>query len=73
MWLATEPDIDGVREYLGGVLYADPGVGGAELGGSPSSRRWPGVRGMSDMSSLARKRGTSATKMFEKGTSRSAQ
>ena len=36
--LLGEPT-DGVRENRGGVLYADPGVGGLEDGGRPSNRR----------------------------------
>lgn len=39
----------------------EPGVGGAELGGKPSSLRWPGVRGISERSSLGRKSGSRAT------------
>lgn len=59
--LAGEPlNGVGVRAYLGGVAYFVSGVGGAELGGRPSSLRWAGVRGMSEMSSLPRKRGQHA-------------
>lgn len=35
----TDPDIEGDRAYRGGVLYAESGVGGTELGGRPSSLR----------------------------------
>lgn len=47
--LAGEPL--GVRAYRGGVLYWDPGVGGAGLGGRPRSLRWAGVKAMSERSS----------------------
>ena len=59
--LPTDPEMDGVLEYLGGVLNFEPGVGGAELAGSPSSFLCPGVRGMSDMSSFFLNKGNSAT------------
>ncbi len=70
--LATEPDIDGVREYLGGVLYTEPGVAGAEPADRPSNFRWPGVRGMSDRSSGLRKRGRRATPMLTRRISSTA-
>ncbi len=35
--LVADPARDGVREYLGGVLIAELGVGGVELGGRPRS------------------------------------
>lgn len=50
--LTAEPWAEGVRAYRGGVLNTEPGVGGAPDGGSPSSFRWPGVRGMSARLSL---------------------
>jgi hypothetical protein len=37
--LPTEPAIEGVREYRGGVLKVAFGVGGAEEGGRPRSFR----------------------------------
>jgi hypothetical protein len=37
--LAGDPAMDGVLEYLGGVLYTESGVAGLELGGKPSSFR----------------------------------
>lgn len=37
--LPVDPDNEGVREYRGGVLYTDPGVGGAEEGPRPRSLR----------------------------------
>lgn len=64
--LAGEPlNGVGVRAYLGGVEYFASGVGGAELGGRPSSLRWAGVRGMSKISSLLRKRGQHAANMLK--------
>jgi hypothetical protein len=44
--------------YLGGVTNVVPGVaGGVAAGSRPRSERWVGVRGMSERSSLGRKRG----------------
>jgi len=59
--------MDGVLEYLGGVLYAELGVGDTALGGRPSSFRCPGVRGMSDISSFFRKRGVNANAILIRG------
>ena len=59
--------MDGVLEYLGGVLYAESGVGDAALGGRPSSFRCPGVRGISDISSFFRKRGINANAILIRG------
>ncbi len=66
--LAGDPASDGVREYRGGVLYAELGVAGRELGGRPSSLRWAGVRGMSERSSWGRTSGSSAKAMLINGT-----
>jgi hypothetical protein len=66
--LAGDPASDGVLEYRGGVLYAEFGVAGRELGGRPSSFRWAGVRGMSERSSFGRTRGSNAKAMLIKGT-----
>lgn len=49
------------------MLNPVPGVAGAELGGRPRSWRWAAVRGMSDISSLARSSGRSARPMFTSG------
>jgi hypothetical protein len=69
LWLAAgEPASDGVREYLGGVLIAELGVGGAELGGRPRSFLWLGVRAMSERSSCRRTRGRKAMTMLTSGT-----
>lgn len=54
----------GVLAYLGGVAYLVSGVTGVELGGSPRSFRWAGVRGMSERSSLPRNRGQQAATML---------
>lgn len=43
--------MEGDRAYRGGVLYAESGVGGTELGGKPNNLRWPGVKAISDRSS----------------------
>lgn len=59
--------MDGVREYLGGVLYTVFGGSGLELGGRPSSLRWAAVKGMSDMSSFCRISGRQAIPMFHTG------
>jgi len=67
--LAGEPASDGVLEYRGGVLYAEFGVSGLELGGRPRSFRWAGVRGMSERSSAWRTRGSSALLILKIGTS----
>ena len=66
--LAGDPASEGVLEYRGGVLYAEFGVAGRELGGRPSSFLWAGVRGMSERSSLGRTRGSNAKAMLIKGT-----
>lgn len=50
----------GVLEYLGGVAYLVSGVAGFELGGRPRSFLCAGVRGISWIESVARKRGTKA-------------
>lgn len=71
--LPADPEIEGVREKRGGVLYTEPGVGGAEEGGRPSSFRWLGVRGMSEKSSLCRARGSRLVPMLKMGTARMAQ
>lgn len=48
--------------YLGGVTNTVPGVaGGVAAGSKPRSERWVGVRGMSERSSVGRKRGERAT------------
>lgn len=65
--LPVDPDMDGVREYRGGVLYTDPGVGGADEGPRPRSFRWPGVRGMSERSSFGRTSGNRATPILNSG------
>jgi hypothetical protein len=65
--LPTEPDIDGVLEYRGGVLYAEPGVGGTALGGSPRRALWAGIKGISLKSSRFRRRGNMATPMLMTG------
>ena len=67
--LAGDPARDGVREYLGGVLIAEFGVGGTELGGRPRSCLWLAVRGMSDRSSCFRRRGRKARMMLTAGIS----
>ena len=69
MLLPIDPDSDGVLEYLGGVLNCDPGVGGAELGGRPSSFLCPGVNGMSVISSVLAKSGRTAQMMLMTGIS----
>jgi hypothetical protein len=66
--LAGVPACDGVLEYRGGVLYTELGLAGCELGGRPSSFRWAGVSGMSDMSSLGRTSGSSAKMMLIDGS-----
>lgn len=63
----VEPARDGVRAYRGGVLYTVFGASGFELGGRPSSLRWAGVRGISDMSSGFRRRGAQAMPTFQTG------
>ncbi len=63
--LAAEPT-DGVREKRGGVLYADPGVGGLDDGGRPSSRRCPGVKGISDRSSFGPSKGSRLMAMLNR-------
>lgn len=75
MWLrrlAGDPPIEGVLEYRGGVLYADEGVAGFELGGRPRSLRWLGVRGMSERSSAGRTRGRRARPMLNSGKRKSS-
>lgn len=75
MWLlrlAGDPPIDGVLEYRGGVLYAEPGVAAPELGGRPRSLRWLGVRGMSERSSAGRTKGSSATPILYSGNRKSS-
>jgi hypothetical protein len=47
----------------------EEGVGGAEEGGRPRSLRWAGVRGMSERSSVWRKRGRRARRMLISGMS----
>lgn len=64
--LVAEPT-DGVREKRGGVLYTDPGVGGLDEGGRPSSFRCPGVKGMSDRSSFGRNMGKRLMAMLYRG------
>ncbi len=68
--LPAEPEADGVRVYRGGVLYTEPGVGGAVDGGRPSSLRWPAVRGISEQSSFARNNGDKFITMLNRGTAR---
>jgi hypothetical protein len=64
--LAGEPlNGVGVRGYLGGVAYFVSGVAGAELGGRPSSLRWAGVSGMSEISSFPRRSGQHAATMLK--------
>lgn len=59
LWLAAglalrEVDI----RYLGGVTYVVPGVaGGVAVGSKPRRARCVGVRGISERSSVGRKRG----------------
>lgn len=67
--LVGDPARDGVREYRGGVLMAELGVGGAELGGRPRSFLCAGVNGISARSSLLRKRGRKAMMIPEVGNS----
>lgn len=51
--------------YLGGVTYELPGVaGGVAEGSSPKRERCVGVRGISERSSLGRKRGYKEITMF---------
>jgi hypothetical protein len=69
LWLEAEPAWEGVREYRGGVAMVEDGVGGREEGGRPRSLRWAAVRGMSDRSSVWRKRGKSARRMLIRGIS----
>ena len=67
--LAGEPlNGVGVRANLGGVAYVLFGVGGAELGGKPSSFRCPGVSGISERSSFARRRGQHAATALKANT-----
>lgn len=70
--LAGIPAIDGVLEYLGGVLMEGPPGVAFVIDGSPRSFLWEGVRGMSERSSAGRKSGRSATTMLKRGTRRTA-
>lgn len=56
---------DPESRYLGGVMYVDPGVGGAVAdGSSPKRARCVGVRGMSERLSFGRMRGYRATRIL---------
>lgn len=68
--LTAEPWAEGVRAYRGGVLKTEPGVGGAPEGGSPSSFRWLGVRGMSARLSLPLNNGMVFLRMLMMGRMR---
>lgn len=48
-------------------------MGGAEVGGRPSNLRWPGVRGISDRSSLGLNRGRRFVPMLKRGMARTVQ
>lgn len=65
--------MDGDRGYRGGVLYAESGVGGTELGGRPNNLRWPGVNAMSDRSSLGRIKGRQAIPILRSGSAWTAK
>lgn len=71
--LLIEPAMDGDRAYRGGVLYAESGVGGTELGSKPSSRRWPGVKAISDRSSWGRIKGRQAIAILTSGSACTAK
>lgn len=71
LWLAglalREVDI----RYLGGVTYVVPGVaGGVAVGSKPRRARCVGVRGISERSSVGRKRGYKAMMMLATKNSR---
>lgn len=72
LMLAGVPAIDGVLEYLGGVLMEGPPGTAFAIDGSPRSFLWEGVRGMSERSSAGRKSGRSATMMLKRGMRRTA-
>lgn len=65
--------MEGDRAYRGGVLYAESGVGGTELGGNPSNLRWPGVKAISDRSSCDRINGRQAIPMLRSGSAWTAK
>lgn len=54
-------------------MYWEPGVVGVLLGSRPRSLRWEGVRGISERSSLRRKRGYRAIRALESRMRRSAR
>ena len=58
------------REYLGGVMYCDPGVAGRDAGPSPNKARCVGVRGISERSSSGFRSGRHAATMKSMGTTR---
>lgn len=72
--LAGVPAMEGVREYLGGVLMEGlpPGTDAPAIEGRPRSFLWEGVKGMSERSSAGRKSGRRATTMLKRGMRRMA-
>lgn len=55
-------------EYLGGVLYCEPGVGGSEVGPRPNSWRCCGVRAISDRSSVVMNSGRSGMREYARSS-----